>query len=86
MIQLWKEDANSGRQKAAAAIAELQTGVQNNRFSNSQAEAVRSLISQLQNALDQSDKAGPQHNIEFADAIYAQIVELASQYLGGQPK
>jgi hypothetical protein len=80
MIQLWKEDASSGRQKAAAAIAELQNRLQNNRISNGQAEAVRSLIPQLQNGLDQVDKAGPWHNIDFAGALYAQIIKLASQY------
>jgi len=86
MIQAWKDDASSNRQKAAAAIAELQNRLQSNRFSNGQADAVSSLIPQLQNALDQVDKAGPWHNIDLADASYAQIVKLASGYLGGPTK
>jgi hypothetical protein len=85
MIQIWREDTNSGRQKAAAAITELQAGLEKNRFSGNDADAVSALIPQLQGALDAVDKAGPQHNVEFADAVYAQVVKLASQYTGAQP-
>jgi len=33
---------------------------------------------QLQSALEQVDRAGPQHNTDLADAIYEQIVNLAA--------
>ncbi len=65
MIQMWKDDAAAARSKAAAAIQ----GVQGNA----------ELVAQLQGALTQADKAGAVHNTDFADAIFQQIVRLASE-------
>jgi hypothetical protein len=65
MIQMWKDDAAAGRAKALAAIQS--------------AQANRELAAQLQGALDQVDKARAVHNTDFADAVYQQIVKLATE-------
>jgi hypothetical protein len=78
MIQAWKNDASANRQDAAAAIANLQNRGRTNQVPRDRSDAVRALIPQLQNAVDQIDTAGPWHNIGMADAAYAQIVKLAS--------
>jgi hypothetical protein len=86
MIQAWKDDASSNRQEAAAAIADLQSRLGNNQISRDRSGAVRALIPQLQNAVDQIDKAGPWHNIGLADATYGQVVKLASAQSGSPAK
>ena len=71
----WQNDASAGRVKAAAAIAELQKGLKTERVGT--AEADRVVFQKLQAALEQVERAGPQHNAEFATAIYDRIIELA---------
>jgi hypothetical protein len=65
MIQMWKDDAAAGRAKAQAAIQSIQGNAE--------------LASQLQSTLNQVDKAHAVHNTDYADAIYQQIVKLASE-------
>ncbi len=79
MVQVWKDDAKTSRDKASAAIEELRKGIGGgNRLSPPQ-EAIKQLADQLQEALDEVDKAGPQHNTDFADAVYQQIVKLTGE-------
>ncbi len=77
MIQMWKEDAKTGRAKASAAIEELRKNLDGRKKLTPAQETLKQLIDQMQAALDQVDKAGAQHNTDFADAVYQQIVKLA---------
>jgi hypothetical protein len=74
MIQSWKDDAAAGRAKASAAIDELEKSVLGAGPSDDQ---LKVLIAQMREALAKVDKAGPQHNLDFRDAIYEQILNLA---------
>jgi hypothetical protein len=77
MVQMWKDGAKSGRAKASAAIDGICQ--QLSAVSGNEAQSLKTLIDQMQSALDQVDKAGPQHNTDFADAVYEQIVKLAAE-------
>jgi hypothetical protein len=72
MLDLWKQEAAAGRAKAAAALEELRkaAGAGNGR---------RALVDRLDAALAAVDRAGPLHNPELADAVYARIVRMASE-------
>ena len=75
MIKQWKDDARASRAKAAAAIETVRQTLGNGRSGD---QAVSALVGQMQAALDQVDKAGAQHNLDFADAVYQQIIKLAA--------
>jgi hypothetical protein len=77
MVQMWKDDAQSGRAKASAAIDTMRK--QLSGAGGNEAQALKTLVDQMQSTLEQVDKAGPQHNTDFADAIYKQIVKLAAE-------
>jgi hypothetical protein len=79
MVQTWKGDAQSSRARATAAIEELRKGLGGSRLLGERGQGLRQLVGQLQGALDQVDKAGAQHNTELADAVYQQIIKLASE-------
>jgi hypothetical protein len=79
MIQMWKDDAKAGRAKAAAAIEDLRKGISGARRLSPAQQEKRQLADRLQAALEQVDKAGAQHNTEFSDAVYQQIVKLAAE-------
>jgi hypothetical protein len=81
-IRSWKDETTAGRAKAAAAIDELNKALQENRIQVGQAESARLILERAQGALDRVDKAGPQHNTEFAGAVYQQIVAMVSQSQG----
>src|SRR5262249_42623376 len=76
LIQLWKEEAASGRAKAAAALAEFSRTVQERGNREPQ---LRSLLVQMQAAMAEIDEAGALHNPELAGAVYEQIAKLASE-------
>ncbi len=74
MVGSWKEDAKASRAKAAAAIEELRKSL----AGKPRNENLSRLVLQMQNALEEVDKAGVQHNTELADAVYQQIINLAA--------
>ena len=67
-IEEWDSLATEGRARAAAAIAGLRPA---------DPGSGRELVGQLQTALDRVERAGAQHNPEYAEAVYQRIVELA---------
>jgi hypothetical protein len=79
MVQTWKSDAQTSRAKASAAIEDLRKSLGSGRPRNAQEQSLQQLVSQLQGALEQVDRAGPQHNTELADAVYQQIIKLATE-------
>jgi hypothetical protein len=83
MVQQWLDDAKTGRAKAVAAVEELRKTLGTGRGRN---PALQALVDQMQAALDQVDKAGPQHNTDLTDAIYQQVVKLAADSRTQQTK
>jgi NapC/NirT cytochrome c family, N-terminal region/Cytochrome c3 len=79
MLQMWIDDAKSERVKANAAIDDLRQSMAAVKIGSGARSDLETLAAQMQSALEQVDKAGPHHNPDFADAIYAQIVKLASE-------
>jgi transcription initiation factor TFIIIB Brf1 subunit/transcription initiation factor TFIIB len=79
MVQTWKSDAQATRAKASAAIEELRKSLGSGRPGNAREQNLQQLVNQLQGALEQVDRAGPQHNTELADAVYQQIIKLAAE-------
>jgi nitrate/TMAO reductase-like tetraheme cytochrome c subunit len=79
MVQMWKDDAASGRKKAAAAIEQLDAFLREGRPPDHERAALSQLLNQLQQAINQTDRAGVHHNTDFADAIYQRIIALASE-------
>jgi len=73
-IQTWMDDARAGRAKANAAIDELEKKL---TASKSGDEQLKALVAQMREALAQVDKAGPQHNLDLANAVYEQVIKLA---------
>ena len=78
MVQMWKDDAKAGRAKAAAAIEDLRKSIGGGRILSPAQKEKKQLADRLQAALEQLDKAGAQHNTDFSDASYQQIVKLAA--------
>ena len=77
LVQSWLDDAAASRTKAAAAIEGFRKSAQG--LSDGAArQAAMSLADQLEAALKDVDKAGVQHNTDFADAIYKRITELTA--------
>ncbi len=83
MVEAWKSDARENRSKAAAAIEELRKSLARGKLGSAQEERVRQLVAQMQAALEAVDAAGVQHNTDLADAVYQQIIKLASENLAG---
>jgi len=77
MLDLWRDEATTGRKQAAAAIAELEKQIGTKR--NGAAARLTSLVAELRGALGEVDRAGAVHNPEFAGAIYKRITALAAQ-------
>jgi hypothetical protein len=73
-IQTWVDDARAGRAKASAAIDELEKKLTAGKSGDDQ---LRALVAQMREALAQVDKAGPQHNLDFTNAVYEQAIKLA---------
>lgn len=78
MVQMWKSDAQASRTKAIAAIEELRRGLGSGKPKDAREQNLHQLVSQLQAAVEQVDKAGVQHNTDLADAVYQQIIKLVS--------
>lgn len=74
-IASWKQDMDAGRAKAAAAIADLEKKL----AGGSPDEKTQALVVQMKNALAQVDKAGPQHNLDLANAVFERILKLAAE-------
>jgi len=79
IIRTWKEDARAGRERAKAAIDEWEKRLE---ATGSATDQLRSLIAQLRNTLAQIDKAGPEHNPDYRDALYEKIIAMTRP--GGQ--
>ena len=77
MVQGWRDDTNAGRAKAGAAIDELEKKALSGGSADQQLKA---LIARMREALATVDKAGPQHNLDFRDAVYEQILNLAKNF------
>jgi cytochrome c551/c552 len=77
VVQTWLDDAAASRGKAAAAIEEFRKSAQALN-DNAARQAALNLADQLEAALKEVDKAGVQHNTEFGDAIYQQIIQLTT--------
>ncbi len=75
MVEMWKSDAKTSRDKASAAIEGLRKAAESSMMPSQRQQAQRELAGRLQAALEAVDKAGPQHNTDFADAIYQQILK-----------
>lgn len=73
MIQMWKDDAQARRANATGAI----DGLEKSLGAGASNDQLRDLLVQMRAALAQVDKAGPHHNLDFAEAIYGQITSLA---------
>ncbi|PYV10734.1 MAG: hypothetical protein DMG07_20605 [Acidobacteria bacterium] len=70
MIDLWKEEATTGRNKALASLAPLKNNPK-------RSPELDRLLTQAQAALDEVDRAGALHNPPLADAVYEAVVKLA---------
>ena len=86
MVQMWKDDAAQSRTKASAAIEELRKALAEGKARGADAAALSNLADQMQQAIQQIDKAGAQHNTDLADAIYQQVVKLAAERAHPQPQ
>jgi hypothetical protein len=76
MVQTWLDDAASSRAKAAAAIENYRKTAEG-MTDDAARQAALKLADQMEAALKDVDKAGVQHNPDFADAIFKRIMELA---------
>jgi hypothetical protein len=81
IIKSWKDDADAGRTRAADAIAELEK----NQATGKSDDAIQALIAQMKDTLAQINKAGPQHNLDFAEALRGQIIKLARENIPPAP-
>lgn len=79
MIQVWKEEAESGRAKARAALEGVSSAPSAGAPPKDQGTRLKTLLHQLHGALEEIDRAGAIHNPGFADAVYSQIVKLAAE-------
>ncbi len=79
MIRIWKDDAAAGRARATEAIEALEKETAGSPRAEGE---LRALVDQMREALANVDKAGAQHNLDYANAVYEQIVNLAAT--GGQ--
>jgi len=86
MVQMWKSDAQTSRDKAGAAIEEFRKRFGSDKPRNAREESLHQLLGQMQAALSQVDKAGPQHNTDLAEAVYQQIIKLSSEGQNPAPK
>jgi cytochrome c551/c552 len=77
VVQTWLDDAAASRGKAAAAVENFRRSAQGMN-DNAARQAALQLADQLEAALKGADKAGVQHNTDFADAIYQQILQLTA--------
>ena len=77
VVQTWIDDAAASRGKAAAAVENFRKSAQSMN-DNAARQAALQLAGQLEAALKGADKAGVQHNTDFADAIYQQILQLTA--------
>jgi hypothetical protein len=73
MVQTWKDDAAASRAKAVAAIEELKKSISTPR------DPAAQLAARLEAAVSGVDRAGAHHNTDFAEAVYQQVVKLASK-------
>lgn len=77
MVQMWLDDAAGTRAKAAAAIESFRKSAQGLK-DDAARQAGLQLADQMEGVLKDVDKAGVQHNTDFADAIYQQILQLTA--------
>ncbi len=77
LVQTWLEDSAASRAKASAAIETFRKSARG-MSDNAARQTALNLADQLEGASKDVDKAGAQHNTDFADAIYKRIVELTA--------